>query len=90
MMAGMVIVLVIVLVGAAVVAAALGGYALARRHVGPEPGPTIDEAVADAVEAAMVQLSHRAATDRDAAVRVALEHAAVSSPASSSVRRPPR
>ncbi len=77
MMAGMVILLVVVLVCAALVAAALGGYALARRHVAPEPGPMIDEAVADAVEAAMVQLSHRAATDRDAAVRVALEHAAV-------------
>ena len=76
-MAGMVILLVVVLVCAALVAAALGGYALARRHVAPEPGPMIDEAVADAVEAAMVQLSHRAATDRDAAVRVALEHAAV-------------
>ena len=73
----MVILLVVVLVCAALVAAALGGYALARRHVAPEPGPMIDEAVADAVEAAMVQLSHRAATDRDAAVRVALEHAAV-------------
>ena len=63
--------------GAALVAAALGGYALARRHLEAAPAPTIDETVADAVEAAMVQLSHRAATDRDAAVRVALEHAAV-------------
>ena len=77
MMAGMVILLVGVLVGAALVAAALGGYALARRHIEDAPAPTIDETVADAVEAAMVQLSHRAATDRDAAVRVALEHAAV-------------
>ncbi len=77
MMAGMVILLVGLLVGAALVAAALGGYALARRHLEDAPAPTIDETVADAVEAAMVQLSHRAATDRDAAVRVALEHAAV-------------
>ena len=77
MMAGMVIMLVGLLVGAALVAATLGGYALARRHLEDAPAPTIDETVADAVEAAMVQMSHRAATDRDAAVRVALEHAAV-------------
>ena len=55
MMAGMVILLVGLLVGAALVAAALGGYALARRHLEDAPAPTIDETVADAVEAAMVQ-----------------------------------
>ena len=36
------------LVGAALVAAALGGYVLARRHIEDAPAPTIDETVADA------------------------------------------
>ncbi len=58
----------VVLAVVALVCAAAAGYALARRR---------DETFADAVDAAMDEMAQRAAHDRDAAVRAALEHSAV-------------
>lgn len=70
-------VLVVVLALTAVAVAAAAGYAVAQRRADPYDGPAVDEAVADALDGALAELSERAAADRDVAVRAALEHAAL-------------
>lgn len=76
-MAAMAVMYVLVVVVAAGLAAAIA-YAVARRRLA-EAGPTlaVDEALHDAVGAALAELSARAGAERDVAVRTALEHSAV-------------
>jgi DNA recombination protein RmuC len=66
---------VLLVVVAAALAAAIAYGAARRRFV--EAGPPVDEAIHDAVDAALVELSARACAERDLAVRAALEHSAV-------------
>lgn len=88
-MDGMDIVVIVVLVVAVGVAAALAGIEVTRRRYDAsleahaaldESGhdePRVDEVVRDAVTSAMAEMRLQSATDRDAAVRAALEQAAV-------------
>jgi DNA recombination protein RmuC len=91
-MDGMDIVVIVVLVVAVGVAAALVGVEVTRRRYdasieartpfddldGPAVDePRVDEVVRDAVATAMAEMRLQSATDRDAAVRAALEQAAV-------------
>jgi DNA recombination protein RmuC len=68
---------VLLVMSVATLAAAIA-YAAARRRFGEaEPPVAVDEAIHDAVDAALAELSARASAERDLAVRAALEHSAV-------------
>jgi DNA recombination protein RmuC len=76
MMAGMVV--TYVLLGTlAVVLAAAAAYEVARRRFGAAGEDTVDLAVQDALDTVLAELTARSAAERDAAVRVALEHSVV-------------
>jgi DNA recombination protein RmuC len=68
---------VLLVVAAATVAAAIAYAAARRRFVDACPPAAVDEAIQDAVDAALAELSARAGAERDLAVRAALEHSAV-------------
>jgi len=79
-MAGMDLVLVLaaVVTAAALFAAGwLAADARARRRAAEVEQPAIEDTITGAVDAALAELAGRAAADRDAAVRTALEHASV-------------
>ncbi len=59
---------------AAALAAGVAYYLAARRFAA---APAVDDAVYQAVDAALAEIAERAGADRDLAVRTALEHAAV-------------
>jgi DNA recombination protein RmuC len=86
----MIAVLVVVLVAAVGAACALGAATVVRRRLAAEAaasaeaaeaaaaaGPTADEVMREAMAAALAQLRDQAAGERDAAIRAALEQAAV-------------
>jgi DNA recombination protein RmuC len=79
MMSGMVVLYVILGVAVAVLAAVAAYEAARRRFVDSAAvrAAAVDEAIYDAVGAAMADVAARAGADRDAAVKVALEQAAV-------------
>ncbi len=64
-------------VAVATLAAAIAYAAARRRFVEADPPVAVDEAIHEAVDAALAELSARAGAERDLAVRAALEHSAV-------------
>ena len=82
-MVGMDIVWVVVLVALAAAAAALAAVEVTRRRfdatspVDVPPSPPVEDVVAEAVATALTEMRAQTATERDAAVRAALEQAAV-------------
>jgi DNA recombination protein RmuC len=66
----------VILAVLAVALAAAGAYEVARRRFAAGPDD-VDAAVHEALDVALAELSSRAAADRDAAVRAALEQSAV-------------
>jgi DNA recombination protein RmuC len=83
----MIVVLVLVLVAAAGAACALAAAAVVRRRLSaeaadaasasPSASPSADEVMREAMATALAQLREQAASERDAAIRAALEQAAV-------------
>jgi DNA recombination protein RmuC len=79
----MIVVLVLVLVAAVGAACALAAAAVVRRRLSAEAAdaasasPSADEVMREAMATALAQLREQAASERDAAIRAALEQAAV-------------